>query len=664
MRFTSLVRAATVTVVFGSALTADPPGAMLPVLLQVPAALNSGAFVQARVLNVPPGFQIALLAKVSGARFMAVAPNGDILVSQPDAGQITLLRPVAGGIPAMFTFATGLNQPQGLTFHQIGSTTYLYVSETQQVSRYVYSRGDTSAHDREIIVAGLPAGGNHPLKNIAIDANDKLYVAIGSSCNVCVEDTTSSPQRGAIYVYNADGSGGRLFARGLRNAEGLAVLPVSSARPNQLWVVVNGRDDIPYPFDDATGNFGKVITSYVDDHPPDLFTSVRDGGNYGWPFCNPNADVGLERDYDTNRDGHINCSVMDFANKGIPAHSAPLGLSLLQESAFAFPYRPGAAVAFHGSWDRSIPTGYKVVWYAMANPSGVTPNFALIGNGLDLVSGWLDDTTRQAWGRPVDAIPDSTGGLLISDDLAGAVYRLTYTPNVVSSASAYAVLAADSLGSIHGTNLAAQTASAPSPDWPLSLGGVSVQVQDSQGATRVARLGYVSTNQINFLVPTGTAVGDAHLTVLAASGPIDEGTVTIAAVAPSLFSADGIGAGPAAATAVRVNPITRGQTSVPVYSCPGGTLPCSLTPITLGSDEVYVSFFGTGLRGFSSSSDVKVMIGGTLAQVEYIGPQPTWPGLDQINVRLASNIAYEATVLDVVITVDGKTSNTVQIAVQ
>jgi uncharacterized protein (TIGR03437 family) len=661
MRLTALVRTATVAAVCGSLLTADPPGATVQVQLQVPPTLHSGVFGQDRVLNVPPGFQIALLAKVSGARFMAVAPNGDILVSQPDAGKITLLRPTAGETPAMFTFATGLNQPHGLLFRQIGGTTYLYVSETQQVSRYVYSPGDTSAHNGQVVVAGLPDGGIHPLKNIAIDANDKLYVAIGSSCNVCVEDTTSSPQRAAIYIYNADGTGGRLFARGLRNAEGLAVLPVSSTRPNQLWVVVNGRDDIPYPLDDATGNFGKVVPSYVDNQPPDLFTSVTDGGNYGWPFCN--ADSGP--DYDTNRDSHINCSVMDFPNKGIPAHSAPLGLALLQGSAFALPYRPGAIVALHGSWDRSIPTGYKVVWYAMANPTGNTPNFPLIGDGLDLVSGWLDDTTHQAWGRPVGVVPDATGGLLISDDTAGAIYRLTYAPNVVSAASAYALLAAESLGSIYGANLAPQKVTAPSPDWPLSLGGVSVQVQDSQGTTRSARVAYVSQNQINFQVPAGTAAGQAHLTVVTPSGPVDEGTVTIASVAPSLFSANGTGTGAAGATAIRVNAITGEQTTVPLYSCPGGAQPCSLTPITLGTDNVYVSFFGTGLRGLSSPSNVEIIIGGTAPRPVYIGPQQTWPGLDQINVKLASTVAaYEATVLDVVITVDGKTSNTVQIAVQ
>jgi len=540
-----------------------------------------------------------------------------------------------------------------MAFATVGATTYLYVGEANQITRYVYLTGDTRAHDRQVIVPNLPGGGSHPLKNIAFDNDGRLYVSIASSCNACPEDTTSSPQRAAIYLYNADGTGGRLFARGLRNAEGLAFGPGG----HQLWVVMNNRDDLPYPVKDSTGNYGKVIAAYVDDHPPDLFTSVRDGGNYGWPFCNSDPDAGLDRmpflpDYDNNRDGHVNCDAMDLPDKGIQAHSAPLGLALLQGSTFAAPYRNGAVVGLHGSWDRSTPTGYKVVWYAMDGAPGPA---------TDLVSGWFDSASRSYWGRPVAAAADGAGNLLISDDSAGAVYRLSYNPAVVSAASGYALLASESLASLYGNGLAAQTLSADSPQWPVSLGGVSVSVQDSHGTARVAPLSYVSPSQINFEIPAGTAAGDASITVLTPGGTITPGTITIAALAPSLFSADGSGSGPAAATAVRSVLSGGTQTPVAVYQCGNG---CSTIPIALGVDTpVYVSFFGTGIRGVSSLANVQVSIGGIAVPVLYAGPQGTFPGLDQVNVALPLELRGKGQV-NARITIGGRTSNAVQVAVQ
>ena len=145
--------------------------------------------------------------------------------------------------------------------------TYVYVTETNQVNRYVYTPGALTPGTRQVVVSGLPDASSpelngtygHELKNIALDGNDKLYVSIASTCNVCTSDTQSTPVRAAIYVYNADGSNGRLFARGLRNAEGLAMIPGT----NTLWVVVNNRDDIAYPFNDGSGNYGLRRDSHL-----------------------------------------------------------------------------------------------------------------------------------------------------------------------------------------------------------------------------------------------------------------------------------------------------------------------------------------------------------------------------------------------------------------
>jgi glucose/arabinose dehydrogenase len=411
----------------------SPVWAQLPapttVALTVPASLASAPFNVARSVQVPAGFTMAVYARVPGARFMAITPDGSLLVSQPGAGKVSLVRPGnAGGAPIITDFAAGLRQPHDLVFHTIGATTYLYLAESNQINRYVWHTGDLTAQNREVIITGLPDAstpelmGNyaHALKNLAIDGNHKLYVSIASTCNVCLSDTQSDPKRAAIYQYDADGTNRRLFAQGLRNAEGLAFIPGT----NTLWVTVNGRDNTPYPVQDNTGQYGQVIPAYVDNHPPDLFTKVVDGGNYGWPFANPNPDTStgmdnmpFDLDYDTNRTGAVPLSTFTTISKGIQAHSAALGFTFLQGTAFPATYANGAVVALHGSWNRSAPTGYKVIYFPW-NATTQTP-----GAQADLVTGFVSG--GSAWGRPVDVAVDPQGKLFISDDQSGTIYQLT-----------------------------------------------------------------------------------------------------------------------------------------------------------------------------------------------------------------------------------------------
>ncbi|MEO8201467.1 MAG: PQQ-dependent sugar dehydrogenase [Gemmatimonadota bacterium] len=396
-----------------------PPPASVNVTVTVPSGLRSAPFDVPRQLTVPPNFSVAVYARVSGARFMAMAPNGNLLVSQPNTGKVLILRQNGTNPALVSTFASGLNSPHDMVFHVIGTKTYLYIAEANQVNRYVYTKGDLTAKKRQVIVTNLPQGG-HNLKNLALDPSHNLYVSIGSSCNVCPGDSQSNPQRAAIYRYNADGTGGQLFASGLRNAEGLDFVPGTST----LWVVVNNRDNIPYPFNDASGNYGKVIQSFVDNHPPDEFTRVASGANYGWPFCNPNPDLAggmvdmpFDLDYDLNATGTVNCGNMTRINMGIQAHSAPLGLKFFQNTNAPSTYRTGAAVALHGSWNRSQMTGSKVIFFAWDNATSlpVTP--------IDLVTGWL--VGGSAWGRPVDVAVGPAGKIFISDDQSGTIYRLS-----------------------------------------------------------------------------------------------------------------------------------------------------------------------------------------------------------------------------------------------
>jgi glucose/arabinose dehydrogenase len=405
--------------------------------LEVPTALAADTFSDEKKLTVPPGFGIRLWARVPHARFMALAPNGDVLVSVPDDGRIVLLRPRANDVPQQFEFAGGLRKPHDMVFHQIGNVTYLYVSESNRITRSVYHSGDTQSTSRDVVVDNLPdssspeLGGayGHELKNIAFGPGDKLYVSIGSNCNACAEDTVASPVRGAIYQYDADGGNGRLFARGLRNAEGLDFIPGT----NTLWAAVNNRDEITVPLDedvdgDGVSDLGKVVPAYTDANPAELFTQVRDGGNYGWPFCNAVPNAAMSKldslpDYLLNRNGQqLDCATIDRPDKGIRAHSAPLGLSFLQNSNMPAAYRNGAVIALHGCWNcTSLRAGFKVVYFPFSGSSA--------GSEEDLVTGFVTDPdNRSFWGRPVDAIADASGNLLISDDFAGAVYQLYPLP--------------------------------------------------------------------------------------------------------------------------------------------------------------------------------------------------------------------------------------------
>lgn len=436
MPLRSLLKLAAAILLFPFATQAQstPRPASVTVKIDVPQNMRTGVFAVDRFATIPPDFKLEVYARVSGARFMAVAPNGDLFVSMPWDGKIRVIRQLPGGGIEDFDYADGLQRPHDIVFHQIGSTQYVYIAEKNQIIRYTYTNGDRRGQNKQVVVANLPDDSmpelqgryGHVLKNIALDNNHKLYVSIASTCNACPEDTQSNPKRGAIYQYNADGTGGRLFAEGIRNAEGLAFVPGT----NNLWVTLNQRDNIAYPFNDATGNYGRVMQSYVDNNPPEGITLVRDGGNYGWPYCNPDQRQGMDNmpfvnDVQLNPNGAINCNTMDRISKGINAHSAPLGILFTQNTQMPQAYRNGVLVALHGSWNRSKATGYKIVYFPWQN--------GLPAQQLDLVGGFLNSDSTEAYSRPVDIAIGSEGSLFISDDAAHAIYKLTYTGSVTSA---------------------------------------------------------------------------------------------------------------------------------------------------------------------------------------------------------------------------------------
>jgi glucose/arabinose dehydrogenase len=407
--------------------------ALVPATVEVPPMLRTTPFDRARVLMVPRGFKISVLARIPAARFVMPLSAGEILVAQPATGRILVIRPQADGTVGVSTLINRLRHPQGMALYPNDDKLYLYVGESKQVSRFTIAPDAASAGDKTVIVPNLPdnsspeLGGvyRHALKNLVIGPDNKLYVDIASATNAHPRDTTSNPVRSAIYQYDLDGSNAKIFARGIRNAEGLAFVPGTK----ELWAAVNETDDVRYPFRNSwrgsgSIDYGKRITSYIDDHPPDEFIHVKEGANYGWPFANPNPDTpnGLDNmpfapNFETNPDwSKYPQSTFTRIDKGIQAHSAPLGIAFLQDSKVPELYRNGVALALHGSWDRSRKTGYKVIFFPWKEGRP--------GRQIDLVTGWLDDRSQSQWGRPVDVKPANDGSLLISDDYSGTIYRL------------------------------------------------------------------------------------------------------------------------------------------------------------------------------------------------------------------------------------------------
>jgi len=338
------------------------------------------------VLVAPPGFVLTRYARVPDARFMALGPDGAVYVSATDAGRIVRLtdRQHRGVADSVTIVASGLDLPHGLAFHD-GA---LYVATHEAVLRLVLD-ADGRATGTPAVVARYSGGGGHRTRTVVFGADGGMYVSIGSSCNLCVE---TDSDRATILRFDPDGSHGRVYARGLRNAVGLAVQPGTGA----LWATQNERDNLPPDHEDL---------------PPDELNIVRDGGDYGWPYCYgdriPNPEY---------RDSTRRCASTIPPALAFQAHSAALGITFL-DRAMAFPatWRGDALVAFHGSWDRTIPTGAKVVRVHV--DGGVPTSYS------DFVTGWQrHDGSR--WGRPVDVLVAADGAVLISDDGAGMIYRV------------------------------------------------------------------------------------------------------------------------------------------------------------------------------------------------------------------------------------------------
>lgn len=369
---------------------------------------------------VPPGFKVGIYAEGLGkSRLPLRAPNGDIILSEAAKGQITVLRSKDGEkAETVSVYATGLSRPYGMALWPADKPQYLYVANVNSVVRFPYSVGDLKAKgEPETVIEKISdTSGGHVTRTIAFSKDGKtMFLSVGSATNVAASIGAQPPQplaqweakygvgaawgeeteRAAVLAFDADGKHRRAYANGLRNCVGMIVHPTTG----DLFCSVNERDELG------------------DNLPPDYVTRVKQGGFYGWPWYY----IGANED---PRQKGIRPDLKDktiVPDTLIQSHSAPLGMVVYQapkgaKHAFPQEYEGDIFVALHGSWNRGIRTGYKVVRVFMKNgvPTGQYQDFM---TGMVL-------SDRDVWGRPAAVEVAADGALLVVDDGGGVVWRI------------------------------------------------------------------------------------------------------------------------------------------------------------------------------------------------------------------------------------------------
>jgi len=349
--------------------------------------------------KAPAGFTVTRFAdNLEHPRNTYIGPNNDVFVAESNtrnsANRITLLRDTDkdGKFETKQVFLEDLKQPYGMLI----LNNYFYVANTDGLYRYPYKAGDTKITAKGEKIVNLPAGGynNHWTRNLIANADgSKIYISVGSASNVGEYGMEKEIRRAAILEVNPDGSGEKIYASGLRNPVGMAWNPVTK----ELWTAVNERDELG------------------DELVPDYITSVRQGGFYGWPYSY----------FGQIEDPRMKGQKPELVKKAIVpdvpvgSHTASLGIDFYTKDAFPAQYKNGAFIGQHGSWNRSVLSGYKVLFVPFKNgkPSGPPQDF---------LTGFISDTDdAKVYGRPVDVTVMNDGSLLVNDDEANVIWRVT-----------------------------------------------------------------------------------------------------------------------------------------------------------------------------------------------------------------------------------------------
>ena len=355
----------------------------------VPIAVRNSdrvdTFANPRFLESFADIKVQLFARLPGPpRMMDFDSSGNLYVSIPNLGAIYKLTDVDndGFSDQPILFHVGMDHPHGLAW----SDDKLYVAETSQLLELRDTDQDSQADKIRIVMEGLPDDGGHWTRTVVIGNDGFLYLSVGSRCNACEE---ANPMRAKILKVNPETGKTSIFAQGLRNTVGLTFSPDGE----KLWGSDNGRDQLG------------------DDIPPDEINQIIENGDYGWPFCygrqTPDPVIGS-----TERCRQTIASMVD-----IQAHSAPLGITFGHNLNAPEEFNNSLYVALHGSWNRSEPTGYKLIRIPYAKKK-------MDSGGKEFLKGWLTD--GQAWGRPVAPVVGPDGCLYLSDDLADVIYRISW----------------------------------------------------------------------------------------------------------------------------------------------------------------------------------------------------------------------------------------------
>ena len=359
---------------------------LLSLLLAV-SSLPVLAAPQLDKLSLPKGFHIAVYSdQVPDAREIALGAKGTVFIGSSDAGKVYALTDSNGDGVAdnVRIVASGLRDPIGVAFHD-GD---LYVSA---VSRIFVLRGIEQHLDTpptpELVTDKLPTEGHHGGKFLAFGPDGKLYVPIGAPCNIC----DPGPAHGKLTRINVDGSGMEDVARGIRNTVGFDWQPGT----RHLWFTDNGRDEMG------------------DDMPSDELNEITKAGeHFGYPYCHQ-GDT-LDPEFGKGK----SCKEYAPPVLKLGAHVASLGMRFYEGKQFPASYKGAILIAEHGSWNRTKKSGYRVMTVRL--------NGNKVRSYEPLITGF--EQNESAWGRPVDVQPLPDGSVLVSDDLAGAVYRVTYQP--------------------------------------------------------------------------------------------------------------------------------------------------------------------------------------------------------------------------------------------
>jgi len=368
----------------------------------------------------PSGFTVTKYAGgLENPRWIYVMPNGDVLVAETKkktnvaekvvvtvkgmskshgksemVNRITLFRDSNNdGKPDLQSvFLEDLNMPFGMLLLK----NYFYVANTDAVWRYPYKENETSIKSKGEKILDIPEGGRHWTRNIiASPGGSKIYISVGSGSDHAEDGIEEEKRRACILEINPDGSGERTFAGGLRNPVGMAWAPASSV----LWTAVNERDDLG------------------DDLPPDYMTSVKDGGFYGWPYSYYGQHVDPRIKENDQRPDLVAKAIVPDVPLG--SHTASLGLAFYEQGSFPEKYQKGAFIGQHGSWNRSVLSGYKVVFVPFKNDKP--------GHPEDFLTGFIaDEPSGKVYGRPAGVAQAKDGSLLVADDAGNTIWRVSY----------------------------------------------------------------------------------------------------------------------------------------------------------------------------------------------------------------------------------------------